>query len=60
MDSRGWDAVGAGVAAVRWRPRRRTGRHARARPSPTSPTWISALLALILLVSLVLLLLTYL
>ncbi|MBB5958302.1 uncharacterized membrane protein YidH (DUF202 family) [Saccharothrix tamanrassetensis] len=61
MNSPGWSVVGVGEAAVRWRPRKRSGRHARARPSPpsTSPGWVSAALGLIVLVALILLLLTY-
>ncbi|MBM7810631.1 hypothetical protein [Saccharothrix algeriensis] len=56
MNDRGW---GAGEAAVCWLPRRRQGRHARARPPAASPAWVSALLGMVLLVSLLLLLLTY-
>ncbi|MEU4807513.1 hypothetical protein [Actinosynnema sp. NPDC023587] len=60
MNSPGGYVAGAGEAVVRRQPRRRRGRHTRARPPGTSPLWISALLGLVLLVALLLLLSTYL
>lgn len=49
----------AGEAPLRWRARRRRGRHAR-EPAPSSQSFLPAVLGVVLLVCLVLLLLTYL
>ncbi|HEX7307575.1 MULTISPECIES: hypothetical protein [Lentzea] len=49
----------AGEAPLRWRARRRRGRHAR-EPAPSSQSFLPAVLGVVLLVCLILLLLTYL
>ena len=49
----------AGEAPLRWRARRRRGRHAR-EPAPSSQSLLPAVLGVVLLVCLILLLLTYL
>ncbi|GHH63773.1 hypothetical protein GCM10017774_93430 [Lentzea cavernae] len=49
----------AGEAPLRWRARRRRGRHAR-EPAPSSQSILPAVLGVVLLVCLILLLLTYL
>ncbi|SDG87661.1 hypothetical protein SAMN05216553_112228 [Lentzea fradiae] len=49
----------AGEAPLRWRARRRRGRHAR-EPAPSPQSFLPAVLGVVLLVCLILLLLTYL
>ncbi len=49
----------AGEAPLRWRARRRRGRHAR-EPAPSSQSLLPAVFGVVLLVCLILLLLTYL
>ncbi|ANZ34909.1 hypothetical protein BBK82_01255 [Lentzea guizhouensis] len=49
----------AGEAPLRWRARRRRGRHAR-EPAPSSQSLLPAVLGVVLLVCLILILLTYL
>ncbi|WP_157529657.1 hypothetical protein [Nocardia sp. NRRL S-836] len=49
----------SGEAPLRWRARRRRGRHAR-EPAPSSQSLLPAVFGVVLLVCLILLLLTYL